>query len=242
VLVSDDNRWLRRQRGWHRRSLVLQFKGDASVATSSPRRYRTHPDTRKHAAGIDGRAAGKDGDPSFESCGVSAEIADIMLSSVSECLANFDYITLCRAETDRDDPERAAVPAERTDGGGRSERSERSSKDLVLLGSVGKLAAVWSSPPASFRSRPKVLKGREVICEDAATRYLRRHQHAGVDDRTELCWRVDDSRITMSGTHVHEENRVVFEGSARKIVCARICSSHRTGHDSTMCAFLWIIR
>jgi len=169
IAVSDDNRWLA---GGGSNGIVavwsLQFKGEAGVAASSlpslSGRIRARGSTQP---------ALKDGEPvkmailAFEGKGVPSEVPDITLSSVSNALANFDYITL----VERNQIEKILKEQQFQLSGLTEEEGVSVGKilkaDIVMLGSVGKLGSslVFSARLISVETG-KVLKGREVICEE----------------------------------------------------------------------------
>ncbi len=167
--VSDDNRWLAAGGSdgvvavW-----TIQFKGEASVATSSlpslSGRIRTRGSTQPALTA---------GEPvkmailSFEARGIAPDVAEITLSSISNALANFDYVTLVERKQIE-----TILKEQQFQLSGLTEEEGVSvgrilKADLVLLGSVGKLGSsiVFSMRLISVETG-KVLKGREVICEE----------------------------------------------------------------------------
>ncbi|MBP1656226.1 MAG: repeat-containing protein [Bacteroidetes bacterium] len=169
LAVSDDNRWLA---GGGKNGVVavwsLQFKGETGTAASSLPSLSGRIRTRGS-----NQPALKEGEPvkmailSFEGKGVPAEVADITLSSVSNALANFDYITL----VERKQIETILKEQQFQLSGLTEEEGVSVGKilkaDVVLLGSVGKLGSslVFSARLISVETG-KVMKGREVICEE----------------------------------------------------------------------------
>ena len=167
--VSDDNRWLAAGgEGGSVAVWAIDFKGEASVATSSlpslSGRIRARGSTKP---------ALTEGQPvkmailAFESRGVAPDVAEITLSSISNALANFDYITL--VERNRIE---SILKEQQFQLSGLTEEEGVSigkilKADMVLLGNVGKLGSsmVFSVRLISVETG-KVLKGREVICEE----------------------------------------------------------------------------
>jgi len=170
LAVSDDNSWLA---GGADDGLVavwkLQFKGEASVASGSQ-------------PSLSGRIRARSGstDPalppgtpvklailSFKAKGVPPEVADVCISTMSNALANVDYVTL----VERDAIE-SIVKEQQFQLSGLTEDQGVSvgkilKADMVLLGNVGKLGTsiVFSARLINVETG-KVMKGREVICEE----------------------------------------------------------------------------
>jgi WD40 repeat protein len=169
ISVSDDNRWLVAGAADGQLSVwKLDFKGEANVRTASvpslSGRIRTRSGTEP---------ALKPGVPvklaimGFEAKGVPADVADICVSSMSNSLANFDYITL----VERKQIESILKEQQFQLSGLTEEEGVAVGKilkaDNVLLGSVGKLGSsmVLSARIISVETG-KVVKGREVVCEE----------------------------------------------------------------------------
>jgi WD40 repeat protein len=169
VCVSDDNRWLAGG-GSDGNVMVwsLQYKGDASVATSGAPSLSGRIRARGSAT-----PALPPGQPvklailGFEAKGVSQDVADVAMSSLSNALANFDYITLVERRQIE-----AILKEQQFQLSGLTEEEGVSvgkivKADVILLGNVGKLGSsiVFSAKLISVETG-KVLKGREVICEE----------------------------------------------------------------------------
>jgi TolB-like protein len=169
VAVSEDNRWLAGG-GSHGHVTVwsMQFKAEAHVnqsgAPSLAGRIRARGSTQP---------ALTPGQPvklailSFEAKGGSAEVADVAMSSLSNALANFDYITLVeRRQIETILKEQQFQLSGLTEDEGVSV-GKILKADVILLGNVGKLGSsvVLSAKLISVETG-KVLKGREVICEE----------------------------------------------------------------------------
>ena len=169
VAVADDNRWL--AGGGSDGSIMvwsLQYKGDASVATSGAPslagRIRARGSTQP---------ALTPGQPvklaivGFEAKGVSQDVADVAMSSIANALANFDYITL----VERRQIETILKEQQLQLSGLTEAQSVNVGKlveaDMILIGNAGKLGSsvVFSVKLISVETG-KVLKGREVICEE----------------------------------------------------------------------------
>lgn len=167
--VSEDNRWLAAggDEGWLA-VWKLQYRGDvAAKATALPSltgRIRTRSGTEP---------ALKPENPvkmailSFEAKGVPQDVADVCLTSMSNALANFDYITL----VERRQIETIVKEQQFQLSGLTEEEGVKVGRllraDVVLLGSVGRLGTslVLSARLISMETG-KVIKGREVICEE----------------------------------------------------------------------------
>jgi WD40 repeat protein len=169
LAVSEDNRWLSAGSGDGKLSVwQLQFKGEANVATAAlpslSGRIRSKSGTQP---------ALKPGVPiklailNFEAKGVPQEVADVCVSSLSNSLANFDYITM----VERRQIETILKEQQFQLSGLTEEEGVAVGKilkaDNVLLGSVGKLGSsmVLSARIISVETG-KVIKGREVVCEE----------------------------------------------------------------------------
>lgn len=169
IAVSEDNAWLA---GGGSEGAVnvwsLRYKGDADVrssgAPSLAGRIRARGSTQP---------ALPPGEPvklallSFETRGVPAEVGDVALSSMANALANIDYITLVeRAQIDRILKEQQFQLSGLTEEEGVSV-GRLLKADVILLGNVGKLGSsiVFSARLISVETG-KVLRGREVICEE----------------------------------------------------------------------------
>lgn len=169
LAVADDNRWLAGG-GSDGTVMVwsLQYKGDASVATSG---------TPSLAGRIRARGSTQPaltpGQPvklaivAFDAKGVSQDVADVAMSSLSSALANFDYITL----VERQQIESILKEQQLQLSGLTEAQSVNVGKlveaDVILIGNAGKLGSsvVFSAKLISVETG-KVLKGREVICEE----------------------------------------------------------------------------
>ena len=169
LAVSEDNSWLAagtKDGGisvWQ-----MQFKEEASVKSSSV------PALAGRIRSRSGKVpALKPGTPvkmailGFEAKGVPAEYADICVNTMSNALADFDYITLVeRRMIQKIVNEQEFQLSGLTEEEG-VEVGKLSKADLVLLGSVGKLGSsvVISARLISVKTG-KVMKGREVTCEE----------------------------------------------------------------------------
>lgn len=169
VAVSDDNRWLAGGGSdGHIAVWSLQYKGDAHVNQSGgpslAGRIRARGSTQP--ALTPGKPV-KLAILSFEARGVSADVADVAMSSLSNALANFDYIDLVeRRQIETILKEQQFQLSGLTEDEGVSV-GKILKADVILIGNVGKLGSsiVFSAKLISVETG-KVLKGREVICEE----------------------------------------------------------------------------
>jgi hypothetical protein len=103
----------------------------------------------------------------FEGKGVSDEVADVCVASLTNSLANIDYITLVeRRQIEKIVNEQKFQLSGLTEEEG-VQVGKISNADIVLLGSVGKLGSslVLSARLISVTTG-KVVKAREVVCEE----------------------------------------------------------------------------
>jgi WD40 repeat protein len=169
LCVSEDNRWLAAGADdgiiavWS-----MQYKGEANVATSSlpslAGRIRSRSGTTP---------ALKQGVPvkmailGFDAKGVPPEVADVCVSSLSNSLSELDYVTLVeRKQIEHIVKEQQFQLSGLTEDEGVTV-GKLLKADLVLLGNVGKLGTsiIFSARLISIETG-KVMKGREVICEE----------------------------------------------------------------------------
>ncbi len=169
LAVSEENKWL--AAGTKNGTIVvwsMKFKEGASVrSTSTPAlagRIRSRSGTEP---------ALKSGVPvklallGFEAKGVGEGVAEVCASSIANALANVEYITLVeRRQIARIIEEQKFQLSGLTEEEG-IEVGKISKADVVLLGNVGKLGSslILSARLISVTTG-KVLKGREVICEE----------------------------------------------------------------------------
>ena len=147
----------------------IRFKGEASVKApalpSMSGRIRTRSGTEP---------ALKPGVPirlailNFEAKGVPQEYADICLNSMSNSLANFDYITLVeRKQIETVVKEQQFQMSDLTDERTSVQVGKLLNADNVLIGSIGKLGTSMILTARILNVETgKVMKGREVICEE----------------------------------------------------------------------------
>jgi len=103
----------------------------------------------------------------FEGKGISDEVADVCVGSLGNALANIDYITLVeRRQIEKIINEQRFQLSGLTEEEG-VEVGKILKADVVLLGSIGQLGSslVLSARLISVTTG-KVLKGREVVCEE----------------------------------------------------------------------------
>ena len=103
----------------------------------------------------------------FEARGVQEEVADVCVGTMTNALANIDYITLVeRRQIEKIVNEQKFQLSGLTEEEG-VEVGKISKADIILLGSVGRLGSslIMSARLISVTTG-KVLKGREVICEE----------------------------------------------------------------------------
>ena len=170
LAVSDDNSWL--AGGGDDGTVAvwkLQFKGEASVASGA----LPSLSGRIRARGGNTDPALPPGTPvklailSFKAKGVAAEVADVCISTMSNALANVDYVTL----VERDHIETILKEQQFQLSGLTEDQGVSVGKilkaDVVLLGNVGRLGTsiVFSARLINVETG-KVMKGREVICEE----------------------------------------------------------------------------
>lgn len=169
VAVGDDNRWLAAGgKNGHVVVWSLQFKAEANVSGSGAPTLAGRIRARGSTA-----PALTPGQPvklailGFEAKGVQQDVADVAMSSLSNALANFDYITLVeRSQIETILKEQQFQLSGLTESEGVSV-GKLVKADVILLGNVGKLGSsvVFSAKLIAVETG-KVLKGREVICEE----------------------------------------------------------------------------
>ncbi len=169
LAVSDDNSWVAAGAGDGRVTVwSMQYKGDVTAS---------RPGLPTLSGRIRARGSAEPALPpgvpvklailSFEARGVAPEVADIAVSSLSNALANVDYVTVVerkRIETILKEQQfqLSGLTEEEGVSVGRILKA-----DVIMLGSVGKLGTsiVFSARLISVETG-KVLKGREVVCEE----------------------------------------------------------------------------
>ena len=170
LAVSDDNAWL--AAGGEDGAVAvwkMQFKGEASAAggalPSLSGRIRARAGMTDPALPV--------GTPvklailSFQAKGVAPEVADVCVSTMSNALANVEYVTLVeRHQIESILKEQQFQLSGLTEDQGVSV-GKILKADVVVLGSVGKLGTsiVFSARLINVETG-KVMKGREVICEE----------------------------------------------------------------------------
>lgn len=169
LAVSEDNAWLAAGSKNGAISIwQLKFKEDTKVASAGTPSLGG----RIRARGVSAPAL-KPGVPvkiaimGFEGKGVPEEMADICVSSLANSLANIDYVTVVeRRQIEKIINEQKFQLSGLTEEEG-VEVGKISKADIVLLGSIGKLGSslVLSARLISVTTG-KVLKGREVVCEE----------------------------------------------------------------------------
>lgn len=170
LAISEDNAWIAAGSENGKISVwKMEFPGDASV-------------TRPNLPALSGRIRSNTGtEPAlttavpvrlailnFEAKGMSQEIADICLNSLSNSLANIDYITLIernRIETVLKEQKLQASAL--TDETTNVQIGKLLGADLMLLCSIGKLgtSTIVTARILNVESG-KVIRGREVMCEE----------------------------------------------------------------------------
>jgi WD40 repeat protein len=170
LAVSDDNAWL--AAGDDDGAVAvwkMQFKGEASVATgalpSLSGRIRARAGTTDPAlpAGTPVKVAIL----SVQAKGVAPEVADVCMSTMSNALAEVDYVTLVeRHQVETILKEQQFQLSGLTEDQGVSV-GKILKADVVILGNVGKLGSsiIFSARLINVETG-KVMKGREVICEE----------------------------------------------------------------------------
>lgn len=170
LAISEDNTWM--AAGADDGNITtwkLQFRGEASVATSSlpslAGRIRstsgTDPALKR---GMSVRVAIL----SFEAKGMPQEVADIGLNSLSNSLANFEYVTLIeRKQIESVIKEQQFQMSDLTDEKTSVQVGKLLNADNVLLCSIGKLGSTMVLTARLLNVETgKVTAGREVICEE----------------------------------------------------------------------------
>jgi hypothetical protein len=147
----------------------LQYRGDSNVRTATlpslAGRVRSNSGTEPALKpGVPVRLAIL----SFEAKGVSQEIADLCLNSLSNSLSNFDYITLVErkqiAEVLKEQQFQSSFMADEATS---AKMGKLVNADHVLMCSVGKLGTTMLFTARLLNVETgKVVKGREVICEE----------------------------------------------------------------------------
>ena len=169
LAVSEDNAWLA---GGAKKGTIavwqMKFKEDTKVASAATPALGG----RIRPRGV-GEPALKPGVPvkiavmGFEGKGISEEVADVCVNSLGNALANIEYITVVeRRQIEKIINEQKFQLSGLTEEEG-VEVGKISKADIVLLGSIGKLGSslVLSARLISVTTG-KVLKGREVVCEE----------------------------------------------------------------------------
>ncbi len=169
LAVSDDNVWLAAgsRRGtvgvWQmsfKEGLTVRNAGQPSLSGRIRARQGTDP-ALKPGVPVKMAILG------FEARGVQEEVADVCVGTMTNALANIDYITLVeRRQIEKIVNEQKFQLSGLTEEEG-VEVGKISKADIILLGSVGRLGSslIMSARLISVTTG-KVLKGREVICEE----------------------------------------------------------------------------
>ena len=170
LAISEDNTWM--AAGADDGNITtwkLQFRGEASVATSSlpslAGRIRSTSGTEPALKrGTSVRVAIL----SFEAKGMPQEVADIGLNSLSNSLANFEYVTLIeRKQIESVIKEQQFQMSDLTDEKTSVQVGKLLNADNVLLCSIGKLGSTMVLTARLLNVETgKVTAGREVICEE----------------------------------------------------------------------------
>jgi WD40 repeat protein len=170
IAVADDNNWL--AAGGKNGTIAvwkLAFKGEATAESgnlpSLSGRIRARAGSTEPA--LPPGTSVKLAILSFKAKGVPPDVADVCISTMSNALANVEYVTL--VERDAID---SIVKEQQFQLSGLTEDEGVSvgkilKADVVLLGNVGKLGTsiVFSARLINVETG-KVMKGREVICEE----------------------------------------------------------------------------
>ena len=169
LLVSEDNRWLAAGADdgvvalWQ-----MQFKDEGRSAPSNvpslAGRIRSRSGTQP---ALKADVPVKLAIIGFEAKGLPSDVADVCVSSMTNALANIEYITLVeRKQIESIVKEQQFQLSGLTEDEGVSV-GKILKADVVLLGNVGKLGTsmVFSARLISVETG-KVIKGREVICEE----------------------------------------------------------------------------
>ena len=170
LAVSDDNRWLAAGSDDGIVSVwSIKGKEGADVRTSSrpslAGRIRTRSGTEPALpSGVPTRLAILN----FEAKGVPQEIADVCMNSMSTGLANFDYITLVeRKQIESVIKEQQFQMSDLTDEKTSVRVGKLLNANTVLTCSIGKLGTSMILTARLLDVETgKVIKGREVICEE----------------------------------------------------------------------------
>jgi len=169
LTVSEDNAWM--AAGSNNGMLAvwqLTFKEDVTISSASMPSLggRIRPRGAKEPALKPGVPV-KIAILGFEGKGISDEVADVCVNSLANSLANIEYITVVeRRQIEKIVNEQKFQLSGLTEEEG-VEVGKISKADIVLLGSIGKLGTslVLSARLISVTTG-KVLKGREVVCEE----------------------------------------------------------------------------
>jgi TolB-like protein len=170
LAISEDNNWMAAGAENGKVSVwKLQFQGDASVTRadlpSLSGRIRTNSGTEPALKpGVPVRLAILN----FEAKGMPQEVGDICLNSLSNSLANFDYITLVeRKQIETVLKEQKFQASDLTDEKTSVQIGKLLSADHVLLCSIGKLGTSMILTARILDVETgKVIRGREVMCEE----------------------------------------------------------------------------
>ncbi len=170
LAISGDNAWMAGGAADGKVSVwKLQYRGDARVTRSNlpslSGRIRTNSGTEP---------ALKPGEPvrlailNFEAKGVPQEVGDICLSSLSNSLANFDYITLVeRKQIEAVVKEQKFQASDLTDEKTSVQIGKLLNANRVLVCSIGKLGtSLILTARILDVETGKVVRGRDVICEE----------------------------------------------------------------------------
>lgn len=170
LAVSEDNRWL--AAGFEDGIMMIwsiKGKGAADVRTSQrpslSGRIRTRSGTEPALPpGVPTRLAILN----FEAKGVPQDVADVCMNSMSNALANFDYITLVeRKQIESVIKEQQFQMSDLTDEKTSVRVGKLLNANIVLSCSIGKLGTSMILTARLLDVETgKVIKGREVICEE----------------------------------------------------------------------------
>lgn len=170
VAISEDNRWI--AAGSKNGTLSvwkLKFRDEASAARpnlpSLSGRIRT---TTGSEPALKPGVATRIAILTFEAKGMSQDVADVCLNSLSNSLANLDYITLIeRKQIEKVVAEQRFQNTDLADESTSIQVGKLLGADRVLLCGIGKLGSSMVLTARILHVETgKVIRGREVICEE----------------------------------------------------------------------------
>lgn len=170
LAISDDNRWIAAgSKGGSLSVWKLKFREEANAARPN---LPTMAGRIRTTSGAE--PALKPGVPTriailtFEAKGMPQDVADVCLNSLSNSLANLDYITLIeRKQIDKVVAEQKFQNSDLSDESTSIQVGKLLGADRVLLCGIGRLGSTMVLTARILHVETgKVIRGREVVCEE----------------------------------------------------------------------------